>query len=153
EVGVRLAVNECDPVFIYCKAKPPGWDDTESQWPVDPLEAPTLLKFFDPITFDFSNADGLLEFIKEMSDSWGDDNGGGAPRRPDAKLSPGRTYKIVLESIDRRNEPGGRSVFDLLLMEAEMLAGPAVSEEGDLPVLYGEVLDVQVRRRAAEYLI
>jgi hypothetical protein len=153
EVGVRLAVNEFDPVFIYCKAKPPGWDDTESQWPVDPLEAPTLLKFFDPITFDFSNADGLLEFIKEMSDSWGDDNGGGAPRRPHAKLSPGRTYKIVLESIDRRNEPGGRSVFDLLLMEAEMLAGPAVSEEGDLPVLYGEVLDVQVRRRAAEYLI
>jgi hypothetical protein len=162
EIGVRLSVNEIDPVFIYCKAKPPGWDDETSRWPAEGIGSRTLMEFFNPVTFDFSDTGELREFIERIGEARrdptrrgtsADDRGGVLSRRVGAKLSPGRTYKIVIETIDRRNEPGGRSIFDLLLIEAEMLAGPAVSEEGGLPVLYSDVLAQQVRRLAAEYLI
>src|SRR5205823_10371386 len=33
ETGVRLAVNEHDPLSILCTAKPGGWDDRRSVWP------------------------------------------------------------------------------------------------------------------------
>jgi hypothetical protein len=162
EIGVRLAVNEIDPVFVYCKAKPPGWNDKTSRWPNEPVGSHKLTEFFDPVTFDFSDTTELHEFIARISEARRepgnqgtsvDGRGRDLPRRKGAKLSPGRTYKIVVETIDRRNEPGGKSIFDFLLREAEMLVGPAVSEEGGLPVLYGGALAEQVRRLAAEYLI
>jgi hypothetical protein len=162
EIGVRLAVNEIDPVFIYCTTKPPGWNDETSRWPDEPVGSQRLKEFFDPITFDFSDTTELHEFIARISEARRepgnqgtsvDDRGRDLPRRSDARLSPGRTYKIIVETIDRRNEPGGKSIFDFLLREAEMLGGPAVVEEGGLPVLYGGALAEQVRRLAAEYLI
>jgi hypothetical protein len=161
EMGTRLAVNEIDPVFIYCKAKPPGWKDETSRWPDEPVGSHRLKEFFDPVTFDFLDTTELHEFIARISEARResgiegtvDDRGRDPPRRVGAKLSPGRTYKIVVETIDRRNEPGGKSIFDFLLREAEVLVGPAVSEEGGLPVLYSGALAEQVRRLAAEYLI
>lgn len=162
EIGVRLAVNEVDPVFMYCKAKPPGWNDETSLWPDELVGSHRLKEFFDPVTFDFSDTTELHAFIARISEARRQpgnqgtsvhDRGRGPPRRTGVKLSPGRTYRIVVETIDRRNEPGGKSIFDFLLREAEMLVGPAVSEEGGLPVLYSGALAEQVRRLAAEYLI
>jgi len=162
EIGVRLAVNEIDPVFIYCKARPPGWNDQTSGWPDEPVGSQRLKEFFDPVTFDFSDTAELHKFIARISEARREpanrgtsveDRGRDPARREDAKLSPGRTYKIVVETIDRRNEPGGKSIFDFLLTEAEMLAGPAGPEEGGVPVLYSGLLAEQVRRLAAEYLI
>jgi hypothetical protein len=48
EIGVRLAVNKVDPVFIVCTERPPGWDETSSKWPesVDPSRA--ALEVFSP---------------------------------------------------------------------------------------------------------
>src|SRR5262249_46328830 len=54
------------------------------------------------------------------------------------KLSPGRTYRVVAESIEDRQKPGGQLVHDLLLSEAKAIAGPPVPQEGGLIDSFGD---------------
>ena len=147
EIGVRLAVNKSDPLFVLCDETPPLWDSGESKWlqSEDPSTS-VLEEFFVPTKFTFADFQSLQDRI----DSLDDDN---TVRLPGAKVAPGRTYQVVSESINRRDEPGGFLVHDLLVAEAQGMAGPAVPEEGGLPVLFKEVLWDQVGRAALEYLI
>ena len=124
EAGVRLAVNKRDPIFIRCTERPPGWDDKESTWPQDDdPSAQTLKEFFGPTEFTFENFEALHQNIDEFDEDnpvW----------RVGAKIRPGHTYEVIAEAINRHNEPGGRSVSDLLMFEANAMAGPAVPGRG-----------------------
>lgn len=147
EIGVRMAVNPIDPVFILCRERPPGWEDTEkSRWPLAPdpsIEA--LRAFFSPVEFTFSNYLRIRDEINERR----------PPMEPNPRgmLSPGRTYRVICESIPRRLEPGGRSLAEMLLGEAARIAGPAVPEEGGFPLLYSDVLADQARSLSVEMLL
>jgi hypothetical protein len=147
ESGVRLAVSEHHPIFILCKEKPKKWKDDNSKWPrrEDPW-IPALEKLFGLTRFSPSDPTPLREQIAAYSQD------------PIASargklLSPGRTYAVVCEAIDRAKEPGGSTVQSFLLDQADLLAGPSAVDEGDVPVLYGEVLKEQVRRAAVEHLL
>lgn len=144
EIGVRLAVSKNDPLFILCTDLPPGWEETaKSKWieKNDP-SADALEKFFAPIRFNFDDYLDLNARIKGFKEV-----------ATGAKLSPGRTYQVVLEAINRSDEPGGRAVHDMLTREAQAMAGPAVQEGGSVPVLFAETLSEQVWRAAIEYLL
>lgn len=151
EIGVRLAVNKTDPVFILCENRPPGWKDgvdTKSKWPeaADP-SAGLLENFFKPTRFDFTNLASLDQRIENFFDARKNCVQG-------ARLSQGRTYHVVSRAIERRQEPGGRPLDEFLRAEAEIIAGPAVVEEGDpVPVLFGDVIGKQFQQAAIEYLL
>jgi hypothetical protein len=145
ESGVRLAVSEHHPLFIICEEKPRKWKDNSSPWPErnDPW-IPALEKLFGLTRFGPSDPSPLGKRIKAYSkDPIASARG--------ALLSPGRTYAAVCEAIDRAREPGGSTVQSFLLGQADHLAGPGGVDEGDVPVLYGDVLKEQVRRAAVEH--
>ncbi|HEY4593434.1 MAG TPA: hypothetical protein VIJ61_13550, partial [Thermoanaerobaculia bacterium] len=148
EVGVRLAVNELDPVFIFCKKRPPGWEEKPkvSEWPArDDPHAEALKAFFNPVLFSFEEDHApIRERIRKHlppQELYG------------SKLSPGRTFKVICESIPQELEPGGKRVEEMLLGEATRIAGPAVPEEGGFPLLYSETLADQARRSSVEMLL
>ncbi len=149
EIGVRLAVNKEDPIMILYKNRPSHWEEKEhSVW--DNGEGPNtpLLKdFFQPIQFnhqDYTSFDERIENFRENRKN----------RVAGAILSPGRTYRVVSQSIQRRQEPGGRLLSEFLKTEAEVIAGPSVAEEGDqIPVLFGDVLGTHFQQAAVEYLL
>lgn len=147
EIGVRLAVSKNDPLFILCTDPPTGWEKKKSKWieKHDP-SADALEEFFAPIRFNFDDHLDLIARIKGFKETV-------ATGAPGAKLSPGRTYQVVLEAINRSDEPGGRAVHDMLTREAQAMAGPAVQEGGSVPVLFAETLSEQVWRAAIEYLL
>ncbi|HEY0553291.1 MAG TPA: hypothetical protein VGG20_03440, partial [Thermoanaerobaculia bacterium] len=143
EIGVRLAVSANDPVFVLCEEQPEGWiDDDKSRWPKAPDPwLGTLEHLFGVTRFSSQDSEALNTRLREYES---------APAQ--CLLSRGRTYAVVSEAIDRTQEPGGQPIESWLLSQAELLAGPAV-EEGDVPVLYGEILKEQVRRAAAEHTL
>ena len=144
EIGVRLAVSPYDPVMVFCTEKSPHWDDKKSEWPFRRDQSiPALEDFFKPTKFHLGDVSPLkdrLDLFDENQPS----------RGTEAKLSPGRTYRLVAESVERRYEPGGQSVEDLLLSEAKAIAGPAVADSGGLTGLFADTLAEQVRRAAIE---
>jgi hypothetical protein len=145
EIGVRLAVNETAPIFIRCSERPRDWTDGTGVWPDEsPSTAKLLEEFFLPTSFTLDNdadiRDRFGQYIDERS-----------TRHPQARHSPGLTYAIVRESIDRRQEAGGTPVHDALLAEARTLVGELVVESGDsIPVLFADVLSEQARAAAVE---
>src|SRR5262249_10949471 len=44
EIGVRLAVNDTDPIFILCSERPRGWVDGDEEWPDKPPRTAKLLE-------------------------------------------------------------------------------------------------------------
>jgi NAD(P)-binding Rossmann-like domain len=157
EIGVRLAVNETDPLFILCAEPPPGWKNRwkgkASRWPKSEHTSAAALaalaaleSFFAPTRFSVQETERLSQRIEKLDPN--------APSRgTGAKLSAGRTYRVVVDALNRRDEPGGRPVHELLTAEAQAMAGPAVPEKGDIPVLFPEALAGQVRRAALEYVL
>ncbi len=152
EIGVRLAVNKIDPVFILCDKPPPEWKSKqpkvkEVNWPErSPASSVALEAFFAPTIFSIQEPGPLRDRIDSTKRNV-------SARHTNAKLSPGRTYQVVLDAINPFNEPGGRQTHDLLEAEARAIAGIAVPEGGELPVLYSEILDVQVRNAAIEFML
>ena len=145
ETGVRLAVSEHHPIFIICEERPKRWDDDKARWPevVDPWIGP-LEKLFGLTRFSPNDPAPLKERVR----AYAEDPIASARGK---LLSPGRTYAVVCEAIDRAKEPGGSTVQSFLLNQAALLAGPGAVDEGDVPVLYGDVLKEQVRRAAVEH--
>jgi hypothetical protein len=149
ELGVRLAVSETDPICIRCKQKPPGWDDATARWPDVPEagEAETLDGFFRPALFTFRDYDELQRRLQDFADEQKTKNYGGT-------LSPGRTYHVVKDFVDRREEPGGTPVARMLVSAARSLAGGFVPDQGNsTPVLFSESIGEQARRSAVEHLL
>jgi hypothetical protein len=155
ELGVRLAVNEIDPVQMFCDKAPPDWPEQAIPWPLRPTEAEGLENFFRPVPF--SNVDTtqledrirlwrMVEFTLKKNTVF----------PIDAVVSGGRTFRLVQECIGQRHgegEPGILYPERLLVKEAEILAGPPVRESGlPPPVLYAEVLTARVREIAYENL-
>ena len=147
ESGVRLAVSEHHPIFIICDQTPKRWmaGNGHAPWPVaeDPWIAP-LATLFGLTRFSPGNHVPFVERIKAYE--------GDRKRSAGGCLSPGRTYAVACEAIDRAKEPGGLTVESFLLKQADRLAGEDVSE-GDVPVLYGSALTEQVRTAAVEHLL
>lgn len=155
ELGVRLAVNEIDPVQMYCEKPPPDWPEKAVPWPPRPKEAADLERFFLPVTF--SNADTTL--LEERIRLWRNCEFTLQKKTVfplSAALSAGRTFRLVQECIGERRgegEPGILYPEKLLVKEAEILAGPPVRESGlPPPVLYADVLTARVREIACENL-
>jgi hypothetical protein len=147
EIGVRLAVNETDPVFIRCAEKPRDWNDDAGAWPARPPATAPLEEFFQPTPFTLDEDEDLRarfrRFVEERS-----------TRQPQARLSPGRTYAVVKAAIDPRQEPGGVPVHDVLLSGARTLVGEFVVESGNsIPVLFADALGEQVRASAVEHVL
>lgn len=150
ELGVRLASSSIDPLSVVYRTLPPEAPHRLSELAPGAAagndEVTALLRsFFAPAPFDTEERGELERHLDEFRRRW-------MVRMEDAKLSPGRTFRVVCEALHRRQEPGGREVHDMLLVGAERLAGPAVPEAGELPVLFGEALAGQVRRASVEYL-
>jgi putative NAD(P)-binding protein len=137
EIGVRLAVSPQHPMFILCEDPPPTYD-ASSAWPEQDPWLPALERLFGVTRFAINAHEDLKKRIRTDSP------------QPDALLSPGRTYAVVVETIEQVREPGGETLEQWLLRHSDKLAGPAGIEEGDVPVLYAEALKEQVRDAAAE---
>jgi hypothetical protein len=125
EIGVRLAVNGTDPIFIRCVDRPPDWQDDDGRWPDKPPSSAKVLEcFFQPTPFTLQNDTHVHErvsrFVNERT-----------TRQPLAQLSPGLTYAVVKESIDRGREAGGIPVHDVLLAGAKALVGELEVESGN----------------------
>jgi hypothetical protein len=155
ELGVRLAVNEIDPVQMFCVKAPPSWPEKAIPWPPRPEESVNLESFFRPVPFSNADTAQLEERIRlwrsaEFTPQKDTVFPGGAA------LSAGRTFHLVQECIGQRRgegEPGILYPEKLLVKEAEILAGPPVRESGlPPPVLYAEVLTARVREIAFENL-
>ena len=148
EIGVRLAVNDTDPIFILWSDRPQDWDDAAGKWPDEPPRTAKLLeKFFQPTTFTLENDGALRKRFSDFVDTR-------STGQPQAQLSPGLTYAVVKESIDRRQEAGGIPVHDALLAAAKALVGELVVESGDsIPVLFADVLSEQARTSAVEHVL
>jgi hypothetical protein len=147
EIGVRLAVNPIDPVFLLCQDQPPGWMNAKtSPWPEKPdASAAMLTEFFRPVGFSFPTFQrDLAGILKHLSPK---------DQTPQGVLSPGRTYQVICEAIPRALEPGGQPLVEMLLSEAERIAGPAVPERGGFPLLYSDVLADQARELSVEMLL
>jgi hypothetical protein len=156
EFGVRLAVNPIDPILVLSDLAPDGWEADE--WPrsePDDKSRELLSSFFAPIPFEMATDpqseagepdNPVFIALEEFDPQRG-------RRVQGAKLSPGRTYNVVCEAVDRAREPGGRPVERFLEAHAELLAGPAVPETGGLPILYSEALGQQAREASADYLL
>lgn len=132
ETGVRLAVSEHQPIFIICEEKPTKWSNGpgDALWPETPDQwIPDLEKLFGLTRFSPADPTPLAARIDAYKTDPVESARG-------ALLSPGRTYAVVTEALDRRSEPGGATVTSFLLGQADLLAGRDV-EEGDVPVLYG----------------
>lgn len=148
EMGVRLAVNKIDPVCILCREQPPGWKDVAgvSEWPAsDDPHAAALKDFFNPVLFTFKEGYGAIRdrIQKHLSQR----------EFSSSKLSPGRTYQVICESISRDLEPGGKRVEEMLMSEAVRIAGPVGPEKGGSPLLYSDVLADQARHSSVEMLL
>jgi hypothetical protein len=149
ETGVRLAVSDHQPIFVLCEKRPTKWASKKgnSPWPTaaDPW-IPQLEQLFGLTRFKPERPEPLeTRFAAYKKDPVGSARG--------ALLSPGRTYAVVSEAIDRAREPGGQTLESFLLGRANLLAGPHAVEEGEVPVLYGNVLKEQVRNAAVEHTL
>src|SRR5271165_503117 len=155
ELGVRMAVNEIDPVQMFCENAPSDWPEKDVPWPSPPEEAADLKDFFGAVPFSTADTAQLEERIRIWR---GADfsPGNDTVFPPGAMLSAGRTFRLVQECIGRRRGEGEPGIFypeNLLVKQAEILAGPPVREVGlPPPVLYAEVLTPQVREIAYENL-
>ncbi len=110
----------------------------------DDPHAETLKAFFDPVPFTFQEGHGPIRerIQKHLTQDF-----------RSSKLSPGRTFQVICESIPRELEPGGKRVEEILLGQATRISGPAGPEEGGFPLLYSEVLADQARRSSVEMLL
>ena len=149
ELGVRLAVNELDPIHMLCPEEPRYWNETGTKWPTAPEEAEILEAFFKPLKFANDNTGKIEHRICEfLADDRATAEG--------ATTSSGRTYRLVQECIRQRHgvgELGVRSPDELLLTAAKALAGPAVQETGTPPILYPNALTTIARDVAFENLL
>ncbi len=147
ETGVRLAVSEHHPIFVICEQMPKKWSAGagNATWPkaVDPW-IPALEQLFGLTRFSPGDPAPLAKRMKAYAED-------PIASARGSLLSPGRTYAVVCEAIDHGKEPGGSTVQSFLLGHADLLAGPTGVDEGDVPVLYGNVLKEQVRRAAVEH--
>jgi hypothetical protein len=150
EIGVRLAINPTDPILMRCREKPPGWDDNRAGgvWLEEmPPGAKELERFFRPVLFTLTADDELRDRFDLLETKQ-------PPRPPDALLSPGRTYAVVEQSIDRHKEAGGIAVQQFLVSEAKSLVGDFEPGEGNsIPVLFPDSLGKQASKAAMECLI
>jgi hypothetical protein len=148
EIGVRLAVNDTDPIFILCSDRPRDWVDGDEKWPDEPPRTAKLLEeFFQPTFFTLENDGDLRKRFSHFVDKR-------STRQPQAQLSPGLTYAVVKASIDRRQEAGGIPIHDALLAAAKALVGELVVESGDsIPVLFADVLSEQAQTAAVEHVL
>jgi hypothetical protein len=150
ETGVRLAINSTDPFIIRCSERPAGWtDDGNTEvWPAAPPPgADEVEQFFRPLLF-------TVKTVKALQDSIHGFEKGQPPRRAGALLSPGRTYAIVEDAIDLRQEAGAVAVQSFLVAEARSMVGDFVPGEGNsIPLVFPNSLGAQARTAAMEYLL
>jgi hypothetical protein len=68
ELGVRIAVNEIDPVQTFCEEAPPNWPE-KVPWPSPPEEADDLERFFGAVPFSTADTTQLEQRIRNWRDA------------------------------------------------------------------------------------
>jgi len=158
ETGVRLAVNEEDPILVvYTDSSPPafelkGVDAKLFTRRYD--EGAALAALFVPLQYDKSEASSdrlasRLEAVRQANDS------SDKLRNPHAKVSPGLTYRLVRDERLGASAPTDlQPVCRLLSASADAMIGPPF--EGTVPYLYAQgntKLLSRIRSEAIERLL
>lgn len=154
EFGVRLATNKIEPLCIFKSDWPASEENEDEKVKLEKRKrhAAALQALFDPV--DYSEADflGFEEKVERHRSSI-------SQVTPDLRqrglLSPGFTYRVVMDAIDIRREPGGVPVTRVLEGFVNEMIGQGPIQQGTLPPLYSDHprLWLQLQESALEHLL
>jgi hypothetical protein len=141
ELGIRLAVNEHDPICLVQNIT--SYNGPQQQ---------ALKDLFKPYVY---STDRLGELENELRQRHEAITRFRATTVQVGNLSPGYTFRLVRDSIDPKQEPGGTPVARQLRASASLMIGPDLRRYGTLPILYSgnQALHTQMQREGIERLL
>jgi hypothetical protein len=154
EFGIRLAVNEVDPLCILSSSWEPQKTSDQERISLETrrCHGKALEDFFRPIDYSGIVSGPLEEEIRQHTASI---QKGDRRSRQRGILSPGLTYRVVQEAIDIRQEPGGTPVTRLLVDLVNGMTSTDPIQQNVFPALYADNLELQnqLQVSSVEYLL